>query len=89
MTFYAWPRQYHRVFNDLMRYGIGDITHSSGHHDHFNQWMWQRLLWAPRTTVYDVVDEYCRTWFGPEAAPMTVTRSAAKRFGESTSAAIT
>jgi len=70
LTFYAWPRYYHRVFNDLMRYGVGDITHSSGHHDHFNQWMWQRLLWAPRMTVDEVVDEYCRTWFGPEAAPL-------------------
>jgi hypothetical protein len=70
LTFYTWPRNYHRVFNDLMRYGIGDITHSSGHHDHFNQWMWQRLLWAPRTSVEDVVDEYCRSWFGIEAAPM-------------------
>jgi hypothetical protein len=68
-TFYAWPVYYHRVFNDLMRYGVGDITHSSGHHDHFNQWMWQRLLWSPRMTVEEVVDEYCRTWFGPEAAP--------------------
>lgn len=70
LTFYAWPRYYHRVFNDLMRYGIGDITHSSGHHDHFNQWMWQRLLWSPRMSVEEVVDEYCRTWFGPEAAPL-------------------
>ncbi len=69
LSFYAWPRFYHRVFNDLMPYGIGDITHSSGHHDHFNQWMWQRLLWAPRTTIQDVVDEYCTTWFGPQAAP--------------------
>lgn len=70
LTFYAWPRSYHRVFNDLMRYGIGDITHSSGHHDHFNQWMWQRLLWSPRMTVEEVVDEYCRTWFGSEAASL-------------------
>jgi hypothetical protein len=69
-TFYAWPRYYHRVFNDLMRYGIGDITHSSGHHDHFNQWMWQRLLWSPRSKVEDVVYEYCRNWFGDEAASL-------------------
>ena len=69
LTFYAWPRNYHRVFNDLMRYGIGDITHSSGHHDHFNQWMWQRLLWSPRMTVDEVVDEYSRTWFGEDASP--------------------
>lgn len=67
LTFFAWPRFYHRVFNDLMPYGIGDITHSSGHHDHFNQWMWQRLLWAPRTSVEDVVNEYCTTWFGEDA----------------------
>lgn len=69
LTFYAWPKYYHWVFNQLLRYGVGDITHSSGHHDHFNQWMWQRLLWAPQTTVEEVVDEYCRTWFGEEAAP--------------------
>lgn len=69
LTFYAWPRYYHWVFGEVVRYGAGDTTHSSGHHDHFNQWMWQRLLWAPRTSVEDVVDEYCRTWFGSEAAP--------------------
>ncbi len=69
LTFYAWPKYYYRVFNDLMPYGVGDITHSSGHHDHFNQWMWQRLLWSPRMTIQEVVDEYCLTWFGPEAAP--------------------
>lgn len=69
LTFYAWPRFYHRVFNDLMPYSVGDITHSSGHHDHFNQWMWQRLLWTPRMSVEEVVNEYCITWFGKEAAP--------------------
>ena len=69
-TWYAWPRYYHRVFSDLMHYGIGDITHSSGHHDHFNQWLWQRLLWAPRQTPEQVVNAYCRTWFGHEAAPL-------------------
>ena len=69
-SFFAWPRYYHRVFNDLMRYGEGDVTHSSGHHDHFNQWMWQRLLWSPRLTVDEVTADYCTTWFGPEAAPL-------------------
>lgn len=70
LTFYAWPRYYHWVFNQLLRYGVGDMTHSSGTHDHFNQWMWQRLLWAPQTPVEDVVAEYCRTWFGEEAVPL-------------------
>ena len=68
LTFFAWPRYYHWVFNQTLRYGIGDVTHSSGTQDHFNQWMWQRLLWAPQTSVEDVVAEYARTWFGPEAA---------------------
>jgi hypothetical protein len=70
LTFFAWPRYYYRVFGDTVRYGIGDVTHSSGTHDHFNQWMWQRLLWNPRQTVEAVVDEYARTWFGREAAPL-------------------
>ncbi len=68
LTFFAWPRYYHWFFHQVMRYGIGDVTHSSGTQDHFNQWMWQRLLWAPQTKVEDVVAEYARTWFGPEAA---------------------
>ena len=55
LSFYACPQNYYRVFNDLMPYGVGDITHSSGHHDQFNQWMWARLLWAPRTTLEAVI----------------------------------
>ncbi len=69
LSFYAWPVYYHRVFNDLMRYGVGDITHSSGNHDHFNQWMWQRLLWSPRMTAEEAVQEYAAAWFGKAAAP--------------------
>lgn len=67
-TFHARPRNYYDVFQHTMRYGIGDVTYSEGHHDHFNQWMWQRLLWAPRTAMEDVVAEYARAHFGPDAA---------------------
>ncbi len=70
LTFFAWPRYYHWYFNQVMRYGIGDVTHSSGTHDHFNQWLWQRLLWAPQRDVEEVVAEYARTWFGAEAGPL-------------------
>ncbi len=70
LTFFAWPRYYHWFFGQALRYGIGDVTHSSGTQDHFNQWMWQRLLWSPHRTVDDVVGEYARTWFGNEAAPL-------------------
>lgn len=70
LSFFTWPQYYHRVFNDLMPYGVGDITHSSGNHDHFNQWMWQRLLWNPRMSVERVVNEYSTNWFGRAAAPL-------------------
>jgi len=70
LTFFAWPRYYHWVFRETIRYGIGDVTHSSGTQDHFNQWMWQRLLWSPQRSAEDVVAEYGRAWFGPEAAPL-------------------
>ena len=69
-TFHARPRNYYNVFQDTMRYGEGDLTYSEGHHDQFNQWMWQRLLWDPHKSLDDVVGEYARTWFGPEAAPL-------------------
>lgn len=69
-TFHARPRAYYHAFQETMRYGIGDVTYSEGHHDHFNQWMWQRLLWIPHTSLDDVVAEYARTFFGPEAASL-------------------
>lgn len=70
LTYFACPRYYHTVFSQLLPFGIGDCTHSSGTHDHANQWLWQRLLWNPQQSVEDVVNEYARTWFGPAAAPL-------------------
>jgi len=69
-SWFTSPRNYYRIFNDLLPYGVGDITHSDGYHDHFQQWMWQRLLWAPRTPLDDIIHEYCTTIFGPEAASL-------------------
>ncbi len=69
LSFFAWPRFYYKMFGETVRYGIGDCTHSSGTQDHFNQWMWQRLLWDPQRSLDSILAEYCTTWFGPEAAP--------------------
>jgi hypothetical protein len=69
-TFHARPRRYYDTFQETERYGEGDVTYSEGHHDQFNQWMWQRLLWNPHMSLEEVLDEYARTWFGPEAAPL-------------------
>jgi len=67
-TFHARPRAYHRIFQHVMRYGLGDVTYSEGHHDQFNQWMWQRLMWDPHQSAEQVVAAYCQYHFGPQAA---------------------
>ena len=69
-TFHVRPRNYYRAFRETLRYGIGDVTYSEGQHDHFNQWMWQRLLWNPHRELDDLVSEYSRVFFGRDAAPM-------------------
>ncbi|MFH1741263.1 MAG: DUF4838 domain-containing protein, partial [bacterium] len=69
-TFFARPRHYYWVFHNIMRYGEGDTVYSEGQHDHFNRWMWMRMLWDPHKSLDDLVNEYCRFWFGPEAAPL-------------------
>lgn len=69
-TFHARPRAYHRIFQHVMRYTIGDVAYSEGHHDHLNQWLWQRLMWDPHQSVEDVVRSYGRYHFGPEAADL-------------------
>lgn len=69
-TFHARPNHYHKVFGETLRYAIGDVSYSEGHHDHFNQWMWQRLMWNPDRSARDLVAEYARAHFGPEAAPL-------------------
>jgi len=68
-TFHARPRNYYRVFQETAAYAIGDVAYSEGHHDHLNTWIYQRLFWNPEQGVEDVVAEYARTHFGPEAAP--------------------
>ena len=68
-TFHARPRNYYKVFQETAEFAIGDVAYSEGHHDHLNQWIYQRLFWGPHRTVEDVVAEYCRVFFGPEAAP--------------------
>ena len=68
-TFHARPRNYYHAFQETAEFAIGDVAYSEGHHDHLNQWMYQRLFWHPLETVEEVVAEYARTFFGPEAAP--------------------
>ncbi len=67
----AWnarPRRYHEIARDVFHYGIGEVFYSEGMHDDFNKWLWYRMLWDPHLSFEEITREYCRYWFGPEAA---------------------
>jgi hypothetical protein len=64
----ARPRHFHKVAQEIFHYALGDIHYSEGMHDDFNKWIWYRLLWNPQLTAEDLTKEYCRYWFGPDAA---------------------
>ncbi len=68
-AFHARPRDYYEVFQQTTPYALGDVAYSEGHHDHLNQWIYQRLFWHPHRGLSATVDEYARVHFGPEAAP--------------------
>jgi hypothetical protein len=67
-TFHARPRNYYQAFQATTEFAIGDVAYSEGHHDHLNEWIYQRLFWEPHQTVENVVAEYAHAHFGPEAA---------------------
>jgi len=54
LTFYAWPRYYHRVFNDLMRYGVGDITQDGKMRVTFDLPEESHLNWRQFSHISDV-----------------------------------
>ncbi len=68
-TFHVRPRQLYAVFQATMLFSEGDRPYSEGIYDEFNQYMWNRLMWAPHRPLEDVVMEYCRLNFGAAAAP--------------------
>ncbi|MCA9102393.1 MAG: hypothetical protein KDA63_14630, partial [Planctomycetales bacterium] len=69
-TFHARPRNYYQVFQETTEFTIGDVAYSEGHHDHANNWIYQRLFWNPHQSVEAVVHEYARAHFGSEAADL-------------------
>ena len=68
-TFHTRPAAFYKIFQVIMPFSEGDIIYSEGYHDEFHQYMWNRLLWDPNRSLDDVMAEYCRYHFGPEAAP--------------------
>lgn len=66
--FHARPKAFYRIFQEIMPFSEGDIIYSEGYHDEFHQYLWNRLLWEPQRSLDDVMLEYCRYYFGEDAA---------------------
>ena len=65
----ARPRNFYKVGQEILHYAIGDMHYSEGMHDDFNKWFWYQTLWNPYQSAETITNEYCRYWFGSEAAP--------------------
>lgn len=64
----ARPRTFYKVGRQILHYALGDMHYSEGMHDDFNKWFWYRMLWNPNQSAEDITHDYCRYWFGPDAA---------------------
>ena len=71
-TWHTRPKAFYKIFQAIMPFSQGDIIYTEGYHDHFHQYFWYRLLWDPHQEIKDVVREYCRLYFGDEAADLMV-----------------
>jgi len=67
-TFHARPKAFYKIFQAIMPFSEGDIIYSEGYHDEFHQYLWNRLLWDPNRSLDEVTLEYCRYYFGEDAA---------------------
>lgn len=70
-----WP-VVHALQNDVRYYhskgvvGIYSETHRNWGTEHLNFIVFPRLLWDKDTNVNELVDEFCRLFYGPAAKPM-------------------
>ena len=58
------PLQYTKLFNKDVKYTDGFITYSDGSHDDVNKVLWNQLGWNSKVNVQEVIEEYCRFFFG-------------------------
>jgi len=69
-TWHTRPEALYKIFQAIMPFSQGDIIYTEGYHDHFNQYLWHRLLWNPHHTAKEVTKEYCRVYFGDQASEL-------------------
>ena len=69
-TWHTRPEALYKIFQAIMPFSQGDIIYTEGYHDHFNQYLWHRLLWNPHQTAEEVTKEYCSFYFGDQASEL-------------------
>ena len=71
-TWHTRPKALYHAFQAIMPFSEGDIIYTEGYHDHFHQYLWYRLLWNSNRKLEDVMQEYCRLYFGEPAVDLMV-----------------
>ena len=69
-TWHTRPKALYEIFQAIMPFSQGDIIYTEGYHDHFNQYLWQRLLMNPHKSAKEVTNEYCNIYFGKKSADL-------------------
>lgn len=62
------PLFFARVFRDTAPFTQGFISYSDGCHDDVNKILWSALAWDSSADPNTILTEYCRLFFGPDAA---------------------
>jgi len=62
------PYYYAKVFRQEAPFIDGFLSYSDGAHDDVNKVIWSQVAWDTNKNVRDIVLEYCRFFFGVEAA---------------------
>jgi len=62
------PFFYSKIFNSNAIYTDGFISYSDGTHDDVNKVLWSQLGWDPKSDIRNIIEEYCRFFFGYDVA---------------------
>lgn len=62
------PVFYSHVFHDYAPFSDGFVTYSDGCHDDVNKVIWSSLGWDQQEDIIEIMDDYCRYFFGPRVA---------------------
>ena len=62
------PFYYAKIHNRYAPFTDGFISYSDGVHDDVNKVVWSQMGWYPDKSVQQVLEEYCRFFFGNDVA---------------------